>query len=88
MPVSEGDKIKTTYTSHAGINRFNEMSFGLMNAPAKFQHALDKVLKKYTWKSGLVYLDNNIIFSKTKNSISKTLTMSCQHSTLQTWRCN
>lgn len=38
--------------------------FGLTNAPACFQRALDIILTKYKWKTCLVYLDDVIIFSK------------------------
>lgn len=40
------------------------MCFGLKNAPATFQRALDTILNKYIWKSLLVYLDDIIIFLK------------------------
>ena len=40
------------------------MSFGLMNAPATFQRALDIVLSPFKWRTCLIYLDDVIIFSK------------------------
>ena len=40
------------------------MPFGLSNAPATFQRALDILLSGYKWKHCLVYLDDVIIHSK------------------------
>jgi hypothetical protein len=42
------------------------MPFGLRNAPATFQRFVDITLAGFTWKSCLVYLDDIIVFAKTK----------------------
>jgi len=42
------------------------MPFGLKNAPATFQRALDIILSGVKWQSCLVYLDDVIIYSKTQ----------------------
>ena len=44
VPIAEGDRDKTTFTSHMGTFRYKRMRFGLRNAPAIFQRALDIVL--------------------------------------------
>ena len=41
------------------------MPFGLKNAPATFQRALDIILSGVRWQVCLVYLDDVIVFSKT-----------------------
>ena len=40
------------------------MPFGLRNAPATFQRAMDIILSRVRWKYVLVYLDDIIIFSR------------------------
>ena len=65
IPVAEEDRDKTTFTCHAGTYRFLRMPFGLCNAPATFQRAMDILLAGLRWKSCLVYLDDIIVFSRT-----------------------
>jgi RNase H-like domain found in reverse transcriptase/Reverse transcriptase (RNA-dependent DNA polymerase)/Integrase zinc binding domain/Integrase core domain/Chromo (CHRromatin Organisation MOdifier) domain/Retroviral aspartyl protease len=66
IPVDPADRAKTTFTSHEGLYWFLRMPFGLRNAPATFQRFVDITLAGLTWKTCLVYLDDIIIFSKTK----------------------
>ncbi|CAN8063812.1 unnamed protein product [Agarophyton chilense] len=62
--VGEEDRDKTTFTCHAGLFRFTRMPFGLRNAPATFQRALDIILSKVKWTSALVYIHDVIIYSR------------------------
>ena len=39
------------------------MPFGLCNAPATFQRAMDVILSRYKWQNCLIYLDDIVIFS-------------------------
>ena len=64
LPVAEGDRDKTTFTTFAGTFRYKRMPFGLRNAPATFQRALDIILSGVRWQTCLIYLDDVIIFSK------------------------
>ena len=64
VPIAERDLDKTTFTSHLGTFRYKRMPFGLRNAPATFQRALDIILSGVRWKTCRVYIDGVVIFSK------------------------
>jgi hypothetical protein len=66
IPVHPEDRDKTTLTSHYGIYRFLQLPFGLRNAAATFQRAIDIILSGVKWKTCLVYLDDAIVFSQSK----------------------
>ena len=61
--VSKEDREKTSFICHAGTYQFIRMPFGLVNAPATFQRAMDVILSSVKWKFCLVYLDDIIIYS-------------------------
>ena len=64
IEVAEEDRDKTIFSCHVGVYRFLRIPFGLVNAPATFQRAMDIILSKVRWESVLVYLDYVIIFSR------------------------
>ena len=64
VEIDEQSRSMTTFSSHWGVYRFKRMPFGLRNAPATFQRALDVILSSVRWQSALVYLDDVIIFSR------------------------
>ncbi len=68
IPVATQDQDKTTFTSHFATYRFKRMPFGLKNAPATFQRAIDIILAGVKWQHCLVYLDDVIAFSKSMES--------------------
>jgi Reverse transcriptase (RNA-dependent DNA polymerase) len=68
IPVHPEDLDKTTFTSHYGIYRFLRLPFGLRNAPATFQRAIDIILSGVKWKTCLVYLDDVIVFSSSRQA--------------------
>jgi Reverse transcriptase (RNA-dependent DNA polymerase) len=68
IPVHPGDRDKTTFTSHYGTYRFLWLPFGLRNAPATFQRAIDIILSGVKWKTCLVYLDDVIVFSGSRSA--------------------
>eukprot|EP00173_Palmaria_palmata_P000458 Plantae.Rhodophyta-Palmaria_palmata.ctg1209.p1 GENE.Plantae.Rhodophyta-Palmaria_palmata.ctg1209~~Plantae.Rhodophyta-Palmaria_palmata.ctg1209.p1 ORF type:complete len:666 (+),score=133.55 Plantae.Rhodophyta-Palmaria_palmata.ctg1209:1587-3584(+) len=63
--MDEASRDKTSFTCHAGFYRFKRLPFGLINAPATFQRALDLILSGVRYEFALVYLDDIIIFSRT-----------------------
>ena len=68
VPIAEEDRDKTTFTTHLGTYRYIRMPFGLRNAPATFQRALDIILSGVRWRTCLVYLDDVVVFSKDQES--------------------
>jgi len=63
IPVDEEDKYLTAFTCHSGAWQCVRLPFGLCNASATFQRAMDMVLACVKWQICLVYLDDVIVFS-------------------------
>ena len=65
VEIAEKDRDKTTFASHSGLHRFLRMPFGLKNAPATFQRAVDIILYRVKWETALVYLYDVIVCLRT-----------------------
>ena len=66
MPIREEDKEKTAFRTSSGqLYEFNQLPFGLCNAPATFSRLMDRTLAGLAWNICLYYLDNIIVFSST-----------------------
>ena len=66
VPITEQDKAKTAFRTSSGqLFEFNQVPFGLCNAPATFSRLMDRVLAGLHWETYLFYLDDIIIFSST-----------------------
>ena len=66
VPVMERDKEKTAFRTSSGqLYKFNQVPFGLCNAPATFSRLMDRVLTVLHWDTCLFYLDDIIVFSST-----------------------
>ncbi|KAI5148608.1 hypothetical protein ENBRE01_0423 [Enteropsectra breve] len=65
IEIVEADKEKTAFRWKGGLYEFNRMPFGLCNAPATFQRAMDVVFNNIRGVFVLPYLDDIIIYSKT-----------------------
>ena len=66
VPIAEQDKEKTAFrTSSVQLFEFNQVPFGLCNAPATFSRLMDRVLAGLHWETCLFYLDDIIVFSST-----------------------
>jgi len=64
IPVSEEDKHLTGFTCHSGAWKCVRLPFGLCNAPATFQRAMDMILAGVKWQICLAYLYDVIVFSR------------------------
>ena len=64
IAVHEDDKEKTTFTTPWGTFMYDKMSFGLMNARATFQRAMDIAFVGERDKFVVIYLDDLTVLSK------------------------
>lgn len=64
--IKKGDEWKTAFRTPWGLYEFTVMPFGLANAPAIFQRFIQWVLREFLDISCFVYLDDILIFSKSK----------------------
>ena len=66
VPITEEDKEKTAFRTSSGqLYEFNQLPFGLCNAPATFSRLMDRTLAGLAWNICLYYLDDIIVFSAT-----------------------
>ena len=66
VPIMESDKAKTAFRTSSGqLYEFNQVPFGLCNAPASFSRLMDRVLAGLHRETCLFYLDDIIVFSFT-----------------------
>ena len=64
VPIMERDKEKTAFRTSSGqLYEFNQVPFGLCQAPATFSRLMDRVLSGLHWETCLFYLDDIIVFS-------------------------
>ena len=71
--VHPDDQEKTTFTTHWGTFMYAKMSFGLMNAGATFQRAMDIDFVEEKDRFVVIYLDDITVFSKSDDDHLKHL---------------
>ena len=62
--IDKEDRLKIIFTSKWGTFAYSIISFGLINAGATFQHAMDYAFQGLVGKSIIIYMDDLTIFSK------------------------
>ena len=66
VPIQERDKEKMAFCTSSGqLFEFNQVPFGLCNAPATFSRLMDHVLAGLHQETCLFYLDDIIVFAAT-----------------------
>jgi hypothetical protein len=73
LKIQHSDIPKTTFTTRYGLYEYTVMSFGLTNAPAYFVYMMNKVFMEYLDKFMVVFIDDILVFSKTKDEHAKHL---------------
>ncbi|QFZ26815.1 putative transposon Ty3-G Gag-Pol polyprotein [Clavispora lusitaniae] len=73
VAIAEEDYDKTAFVTPQGQYAWRVMPFGLTNAPATFQRLMNVIFHKLLNKTVVVYLDDILVFSKTREDHKRDL---------------
>ena len=73
LRVRDGDIPKKSFRTRYGHYEFLVMSFGLTNAPVTFMDLMNRVFREYHDSFVIVFIDDILIYSKTKEEHDKHL---------------
>jgi len=66
LRILEGDEWKTAFRTRYGHFEYKVMLFGLVKVPATFQEMVNKILREFLDQGAVVFLDNILIYSESK----------------------
>ena len=77
LRIDPEDVPKTAFRSPMGLYQYKVLPFGLANAPAIFQSAMNRVFSDYMFKFVVVYLDDILVFSRNQEEHQEHLRLIC-----------
>jgi hypothetical protein len=80
IKIRASDDPKTAFSTRYGLYEFLVMSFGLTNAPAYFMYLMNSVFMNELDKFVVVFIDDILIYSKSKAEHAKHLVAAIERS--------